>query len=58
MKLIHIKWTEKPPQTEQVYKPQFRSMTDEEIIKEIERTHKNYTKLLYSKNLATVFIKS
>lgn len=56
MTLTHIKWTTQVKDAVQVYKPEFRSMTDQQIIKEIE---KNYQakEILYSKNIATVFIK-
>lgn len=56
MTLKHIKWTQPVKDAVKVYRPEFRTMTDQEIIKEIE---KDYTakEILYSKNIATVFIK-
>ena len=56
MTLKHIKWTHRDPAAIQIYKPEFRTMTDQEIIKEIEKDYPA-KEILYSKNIATVFIK-
>lgn len=56
MTLTHIKWTTPVKNAVQVYRPEFRSMTDQQIIKEISKKYQA-KEILYSKNIATVYIK-